>query len=149
MVPSLEPTDEGRKCEPSGAQVSNGLQPFRSDMTDMIECHHGVPLDTECAKCLEIDICGADAPPELTDKEAFIMALEGVLERTKAISERAIREYQANSIMLNQAKVRIEELEERVDTLEGENSGLETALSEAEEEIAALRSDSVPTKSEE
>jgi hypothetical protein len=63
------------------------MRKLHSGALDMIECHHGVPLDTECPKCMEVDICGADAPPELTDKETILMAriaeLEKLLQRSK------------------------------------------------------------------
>jgi hypothetical protein len=59
------------------------MRELHSGALNMIECHHGVPLDTECPKCMEVAICGADAPPELTDKETILMAriaeLEGAL----------------------------------------------------------------------
>jgi hypothetical protein len=68
---------------------------------DMIECHHGVPLDTECPKCMEVAICGADAPPELTEKETILMARITELEKD-------IADFADETIL---AKRRIAELE--------------------------------------
>jgi hypothetical protein len=92
------------------------MRKLHSGALNMIECHHGVPLDTECPKCMEVAICGADAPPELTDNEVRLMSriaeLEGALEKIAGCLHR-------------------DQCEECSDIAS-----------------AALRSDSVPTKSE-
>jgi hypothetical protein len=57
----------------------------------MIECHHGVPLDTECPKCQEIDICGADAPPPADSLQPLVERLrEHGREPSYRIWERAL-----------------------------------------------------------
>jgi chromosomal replication initiation ATPase DnaA len=79
---------------------------------DMIECHHGVPLDTECPKCMEVAICGADAPPELTEKETILMARITELEKDMA-------DFADETIL---AKRRIAELEGALEKLVNERS---------------------------
>jgi hypothetical protein len=117
VAPSIEPTVEGRKCEPSGTCLDNGLQPLVERLLDH----------------------GAEPSYRVWERALFIEAADALERMGKEIEAVSAARVVCEEYFLDEqekAQARIAELEEEVDAAETYSKALSPRIAELEGMLA-------------
>jgi hypothetical protein len=117
VAPSIEPTVDGRKCEPSGTCLDNGLQPLVERLLDH----------------------GAEPSYRVWERALFIEAADALERMGKEIEAVSAARVVCEEYFLDEqekAQARIAELEEEVDAAETYSKALSPRIAELEGMLA-------------